>query len=224
MTRMAKDAFSKFGFLSSASDELINLMRSVATRRVLHTGDVLFEQGDFGDALYAIVSGELEVSILSAEGQKLSLNILQKGALAGEIALFSPGPRTATLTAREPTEVWGLSNVKFLAALQDTPALFTDMMELAGHRMRWMADQYADRVFRNVTSRLARIILHLAGPENEALQMSHADLASFIGATRETVSKTLSVWKRNGIIELSRGMVQVRDPEALRSIEENEGI
>jgi CRP-like cAMP-binding protein len=71
--------------------------------------------------------------------------------------------------------------------------------------------------------RLARKLLYLT-PEagNGRLGLSQSELAEFVGATREAVSKTLSNWKRNGIIEINRGALQILDRKALGLLAEPE--
>lgn len=209
----------KTGFLASASQELTNLLNSVATEVDLAEGEVLFEQGDPGDALYAIIKGSLEFSILSREGRKLSLDVMRPGALFGEIALFDPGMRTATVTALEPSRVRGVKNADVLRKIRETPDLGIDMIQLAGERMRWMGSQLNEQVFLPMPARLARKILYLTVDGSEQLSMltlSQAELAEFVGATREAVSKTLSLWKRAGVIDASRGGVTVLDRDALQ--------
>ena len=209
----------KSGFLAQASSELSTLLDSVATEVDLEEGEVLFEQGDEGDALYAIISGSLEFSILSREGRKLSLDVMRPGALFGEIALFDPGTRTATVTALEPSRVRGVKNGDVLSAIRSKPELAIDMIQLAGERMRWMSSQLNEQVFLSMPARLARKILYLTldGSENLAtLPLSQSELAEFVGATREAVSKTLSIWKRAGVIESTRGGLKVLDREALQ--------
>ena len=68
-------------------------------------------------------------------------------------------------------------------------------------------------------ARLARKILYLTVDGSEHLSMltlSQAELAEFVGATREAVSKTLSLWKRAGVIDATRGGVKVLDRDALQ--------
>ncbi|MEE4188884.1 MAG: Crp/Fnr family transcriptional regulator [Roseobacter sp.] len=209
----------KTGFLAHASEDLSRLLNSVATEVELAEGQVLFEQGDTGDALYAIVSGSLEFSIISREGRKLSLDVMRPGALFGEIALFDPGTRTATVTALEKSRVRGVKNADVLAAIRKAPNLGIDMIQLAGERMRWMSSQLNEQVFLPMPARLARKILYLTidGSDHLALlTLSQAELAEFVGATREAVSKTLSLWKRAGVIDASRGGVKVIDRNALQ--------
>lgn len=209
----------KTGFLAGASQELVRLLNSVATEVDLEEGEILFEQGDQGDALYAIMSGSLEFSILSREGRKLSLDVMRPGALFGEIALFDPGTRTATVTALEPSCVRGVKNADVISAIRKAPDLGIDMIQLAGERMRWMSSQLNEQVFLPMPARLARKILYLTVDGSEHLSMltlSQSELAEFVGATREAVSKTLSLWKRAGVIDATRGGVKVLDREALQ--------
>lgn len=216
---MDRSALPKTGFLANASEDLRRLLESVATEVALETGEVLFEQGDPGDALYAIVSGSLEFSIISREGRKLSLDVMRPGALFGEIALFDPGTRTATVTALEPTRVRGVKNADVLDAIREKPGLGIDMIQLAGERLRWMSSQLNEQVFLSMPARLARKILYLTVDGSghlSLLTLSQAELAEFVGATREAVSKTLSIWKRAGVIDASRGGVRVLDRSALQ--------
>ncbi len=157
--------------------------------------------------------------LLSREGRKLSLDVMRPGALFGEIALFDPGTRTATVTALEPSRVRGVKNADILAAIRDTPELGIDLIQLAGERMRWMSSQLNEQVFLSMPARLARKILYLTvdgSKQLSVLPLSQSELAEFVGATREAVSKTLSLWKRAGVIEATRGGVRVLDREALQ--------
>ncbi|MEP2715005.1 cyclic nucleotide-binding domain-containing protein, partial [Pseudophaeobacter sp.] len=70
---MRNDRLPETGFLSAASTPLRDMLESQASEVRLSNGEVLFEQGDTGDAFYAIIEGALEFSILSAAGRKLSL-------------------------------------------------------------------------------------------------------------------------------------------------------
>ncbi len=215
------------GFLSTASDALKDLMTQLAVESILAKGEVLFEQDDPGETLYAIASGTLEISVLSPDGRKLSLDVMREGALFGEIALFDPGPRTATITATEPSCVWGIKNTDVLAALITRPELSVDMLQLAGRRMRWMGQQLRDQVFLPLPMRLAQKILYLADGNEDSVhtvKLSQSELAEFVGATRESVSKTLAVWKRDGVIDLSRGSLRILKKENLKKIATSETI
>lgn len=214
-------------FLSGASASLKQMLESLATQVSLSEGEILFEQGDEGDALFAIISGSLEFSVLSKDGRRLALDMMRPGALFGEIALFDPGPRTATVTAAEASRVWRVRNADVLAQIRRNPELGADMILLAGQRMRWMGRQLNEQVFLPMQTRLARKILYLTSNRTEAqskLTLSQAELAEFVGATREAVSKTLAIWKRLGIVKATRGGLVVLDRDALDALAEPDQI
>lgn len=214
------------GFLSDASDKLKQMLADQADEILLKAGDVLFEQGDEGDALYAILSGSLEFSVLSVSGRKLSLDMMGPGAVFGEIALFDPGNRTATVTALKESRLLRVRNSDVMRRIQSQPELATDMIRLAGHRMRWMNGQMNEQVFLPMPTRLARKLLYLAsvGEPQELLALSQSELAEFIGATREAVSKTLSSWKKEGVVEASRRGLSILDHSALEALAQPDEI
>ncbi len=224
---MIRSPLPKTGFLAAASDDLRDMLDGLATDVTLSKGDVLFEMGDDGDSLCAIISGSVEFSVLSREGRKLSLDVMWAGALFGEIALFDPGPRTATATALERTQLRIVRNADVLRAVRHTPDLAVDLIQLAGERLRWMSTQLNEQVFLPLPARLARKILHLTVPNAEEkadLPLSQSDLANFVGATREAVSKTISTWKNDGVIDASRGGLRVLNRDALQKISDFQRI
>ena len=217
---MTRHPLPNTGFLAHASPELTDVLNALATQIDLRAGQVLFEQGDDGDALFAILSGSLEFSVLSMDGRKLALDVMKAGALFGEIALFDPGVRTATATATEASRVCRIKNADVLKAIRTAPDLGIDLIRLAGQRMRWMNSQLHEQVFLPMPTRLARKILYLTldtSDKPDTLALSQAELAEFVGATREAVSKALATWKRSGIVESSRGGLKVLDRLALQT-------
>ncbi len=212
------NSFPQIGFLSDASPDLKRILISLCTDIQLQQGEILFEQGDDGDALYVILSGALEFSVLSEDGRKLSLDVMRTGALFGEISLFDPGPRTASVIALEPCCLARVRNPDILKAVKDTPELAVDLIRLAGQRMRWMNLQLSEQVFLPVSTRLARKILHLTGPEGTQLNLSQSELAEFVGATREAVSKTLSGWRKADVVQATRGGLKLLDRAALETL------
>ena len=211
------------GFLSGASTELQKMLREQAAEIQLQEGQVLFKQGDKGDALFAVKSGSLEISVLAQDGRKLGLAVMRPGALFGEITLFDPGERTATATALEPSDVLRVRNSDVLTQIRKNPELAVDMIRLSGQRMRWMGRQLHEQVFLPMPTRLARKVLYLTPEPKKVpvkLNLSQAELAEFVGATREAVSKTLAAWKRIGLIEATRGGLIVLDRSALKVLAE----
>ncbi|AXI48848.1 Crp/Fnr family transcriptional regulator [Sulfitobacter sp. SK012] len=215
------------GFLFGASTELRTMLKAQATKISMQAGETLFEQGDKGGALFAVTAGSIEISVLERNGRKLGLAVMRPGALFGEIALFDPGDRTATATAIEPSNVLRVKNLDVLEQVRKKPELAVDLIHLAGQRMRWMGRQLHEQVFLPMPTRLARKVLYLTPERSKGLSklnLSQAELAEFVGATREAVSKTLAAWNRIGLIEASRGGLMVLDRSALKVLAEPDQI
>lgn len=185
---------------------------------------MLFEQGDEGDALFAVMEGALEISVLSMGGRKLTLDVLRAGAILGEIALFDPGERTATATALENCLLLRIRNSDILKEIEIDPRLAIAMYQLAGQRMRAMNRQLSDQVFLPLPVRLARKILYLLEVRGggKTLTMSQSELADFMGTTREAVAKTIAEWKRLDLVDPRRGALTVSDSDALEAIAESD--
>lgn len=212
---------NKDSFFLETSHELRTLFENSFRTQKLNRGETLFAQDQYDDQLYILDEGLLEVSVYSVSGRKLSLNRLGPDSVFGEIAMFDPGPRTAQIVALEPCALRAVGKNALMAALASQPHLAADLLSLAGKRMRWMSRQMEEQVFLSPAARLAAKIMHLAG-ETTRIDVTQAQMADYVGVTRELVSKTLAEWQRAGIVGVSRGRIDVRDPDALEDVKNSE--
>ena len=116
------------------------------------------------------------------------------------------------------TVVLGIRNGDLRDAITASPELAVDLIRLAGERMRWMNRQIGEQAFLPLSARLARKLLHLLRDGSDHLPMSQASLAEYVGVSREAVSKTLSEWKKAGLVDIGRGDIRVKDREELGEI------
>lgn len=213
------DAFSRSALLRGASETLRESLARLARPVSLADGEYLFHQGDPGDALFVIRTGQIEVSVLSGDGRKLTLNTMGAGEVFGEIALLDQGPRTATVMALGPAELTCVTRADVMAEVRANPDLGIEIMALAGARLRWISSRYKERVFEPLNVRLARRLLLLAqGSGAEGVRISQDDLAAHVGATRVAVANILGEWRRAGVVRPGRGSIAVTDPERLTEI------
>lgn len=197
-------------------------MEHVAKEVRLSKGSILFQEGDPGDGMYIIRQGEVEISVLSESGRKLALNIMGPEEVLGEIGLFG-GDRTATATALSDCVLASIRRPEVLAELKTNPDLALEFINLLSERLRYVSAQLGERTFLPLSARLARRLLYLDGKVGEksgSVPVSQADLADFVGTTRESVAKTLSVWKLNGWVAISRGKVNLLNMDALEELAE----
>ena len=210
-------------FFQEASQELLRFFEKGFVTRHLKAGEVLFAQDDFDDRLYVLDEGLLEVHVYSSSGRKLSLNLLRPESVFGEIAMFDPGPRTAGIAAIEDSKVRWIGKKTVLDAIADAPHLAAELMSLAGKRMRWLSEQVEQQVFLPPAARLAAKVLYLSEATGE-ITMSQAQLANYVGVTREVVSKLLKEWESENLVALGRGRIKIVEKKSLENIKNAKNI
>ncbi len=200
-----------------ASPQMRRVIDRVASRVILQPGSVLFRKDEEADSFYILDDGEIEISVTSADGRKLSLEILTSAEIFGEIGLFA-GRRTADAAALSRSKLRRVRRADLLAAIRTEPDLALEMIDLLCARLRSVSEKLEERAFLPLPTRLARRFLHLADkfPDHGGtIPMSQAELADFAGATREAVAKTLAVWRSRGWISLKRGAAHIENRAAL---------
>lgn len=205
-------------FFASLGPEAISAIAALCFTRRLEAGQTLFLRGDPGDALFAIRRGQVRIATDTAGGQRLTLNLLGSGDVFGEVALLDGQPRTAAAIASEPTELFVVLRRDLLALMARQPSVAVQVIELLCARIRWMSTQAEDAAFLPLERRLVRRLLGLAADYGNEIELSQEELAMFVGATRESVSRHLQVWKRAGIVALSRGRITLLDTEGLARV------
>ncbi|MEO0369969.1 MAG: Crp/Fnr family transcriptional regulator [Pseudomonadota bacterium] len=203
------------------SPELRCALMEAARPVGLTAGDTLFTEQDSGDAIYFVVDGRMEISMIADDGRKLGFDVLSRGAFFGEIALLDPGPRTATAMALDDCNLLILNRADLHDLLERNPHHVAEVLQLIGKRMRDITDQLNEQILLPLPKRLARKILRLAtftDDGHRCLRLSHSELADLVGASREAVSKALSSWNKQGVLQTGRGSVELLDENALRDI------
>ena len=112
---------------SELSDEECAILARVVTRRTLKNDEVLIEEDQVDHCLYVIVSGALEVCRHSG-GEWVSLHVLKKGDLAGELGFIDGQPHSASLRSIGPTEVFILERSQFESLLESHPKVIYAVM------------------------------------------------------------------------------------------------
>ncbi|HJV91653.1 MAG TPA: DUF1003 domain-containing protein [Holophagaceae bacterium] len=136
-------------FASMGAEELALLAQAVDVRH-LDPGQALFKAGEPGEAMYIVVSGEVEIAVVDRAGQKIVLTGRHRGDVFGELAMLDAGPRTATATALVPTEVLELDRSDLLLLVTRKPEAALHMLGAMGAMTRKADLLLRTRVARNV--------------------------------------------------------------------------
>jgi len=183
----------------------------------LVTGEILFQKGDRGDALFGIRRGQIRIETGSPDGGRLTMNVLGAGDLFGEIAVLDGQPRTADALAAEPSELFVVRRNDFLTYLESEPQVTVKLIELLCQRIRWASDRFEESILLPLQVRLARRLCALAADFGSEVCISQEQLGIYVGAARESVNRQLQQWRRQGILELHRGRILLLNANRLRA-------
>src|SRR3954454_1142345 len=191
-------------------------------RRHYARRDVIFHEGDPGDSLHLIESGQVAVRVTTRRGDSATLDILGAGDALGELALLPPAaPRSATDEALAPTDTLVLAGSAFHDLRDQYPGITTFLLALLVHRHRAVNGRLVEALYVPVEARLIRRLLDLAARfggdgARPVVALSQDDLAGLAGTTRESVNRTLSQLVTEGMVDVTRGRVALLDIDALR--------
>lgn len=199
-----------------------------AVSRKLDRKQVLFHEGEPAAAMFLVESGRLKLTQLAADGQEMLVRFVGPGEICAGVAALEGSNYPVTARAVEPVRVLVWPREAMRELCDRWPQLQTNIMRaIAGHLQQSMT-QAREIATERVSSRVARSLLRLArqsGREVEAgLLVDHAlsrqDLAEMTGTTLYTVSRLLSGWQEDGIVEVGRERVLIRSLPRLTEVAE----
>ena len=209
---------------SAALDEL---RASVAVRQLL-TGATLIKQGDEPNHLYMVASGKVKLVHVTADGGQLALGYHQAGDVLGCAAVMRPMPHPATAIAVEKSVVFGWTSTQIEAFFEQHPVILRNAARLFCREIEELLQRVRELTTERVEQRVARAVQRLTrAAERQALSridcsipVSRQDLAELTGATLFTVSRIMSAWEQQGIVESRRQRVVVLNADRLAHLAE----
>ena len=186
--------------------------------------EVLFQAGDVADGCYRLEQGLLKVCIGSSQGDERILTILGPGSIVGELAIIDGLPRSATVVAIRDCKLSFISREAFANGLREYPEIYSYLVSTLASRLREADEEMAAASFLTVKARVARALLELAehlGQETASGRITilhkvrQSDIAAMAGVARENVSRTLTEWKKRGLIGQSSSYYYINDKTRL---------
>jgi CRP/FNR family cyclic AMP-dependent transcriptional regulator len=205
-------------------DEAVEALSASLAEVRIRRGDVLFSEGDEGDRLYIVTEGKVKLGRSSSDGRENLLAILGPGQMFGELSLFDPGPRSATVTAVTDCTMQSLSHAELGQWLDGRPEVARGLLTQLAGRLRRANDVVADLVFSDVPGRVAKALLDLSSRfgrvADDGVHVHHdltqEELAQLVGASRETVNKALADFASRGWLRLEARSVVLMDVDRLK--------
>jgi CRP-like cAMP-binding protein len=193
-----------------ASRRTISRLAAQGVLRRFRRGTYLFHQGDDAPDVYFLVSGRVEISSLSANGHRQLHTTLDVPQFFGELGVLGEQPRSAAALALEDSEVWRAGGPVLLDFLFGEPTAARALLRALARQVLSQEAFVEDLLYLDLKGRVAKRLLQLVSPSLDELPsdgavlpsiVTHADLASLCGGSRENVTRILSDFQRRGFVE-----------------------
>jgi CRP/FNR family transcriptional regulator, cyclic AMP receptor protein len=203
--------------------ERADLARHGRPRR-LRAGTALFIEGSRSETVVVVISGRVKVFTSAEDGAEVVLAVRGPGALLGELAAIDQQPHSASIRSLEPVEVLTVGLREFTAFLQANPRIMWLLMRMLTNRLRDADRKRIEFGVHDTLNRVARRLVELVdrfGEPTESgimitLPLTQDELASWVGASREAVTKAFRTLRDRGYVRTQRRMITVVDIEGLR--------
>jgi CRP/FNR family transcriptional regulator/CRP/FNR family cyclic AMP-dependent transcriptional regulator len=168
----------------------------------------LCHQGDDAGDVFFLIDGRVEISSTASNGTRILHATLDRPQFFGELAVLGEIPRTASVLALEDTTVWALPAAEWIGFLTSEPAAGRAVLRALARQVHSSEAFVDDLLFLDLKGRVAKRLLQFATSSLEELPadgtpipvVTHADLASMCGGSRENVTRVLSEFQRRSLI------------------------
>jgi len=192
------------------------LKRIISERkgRQFKKNQVIYYEGDKGNGLYLVISGRIKTVKLAEDGRELMTGISNTDEYLGIQAVLSNEPYSDTATALDDSTLCLIPKDNIDQLLNLYPDVAKQFIKLLSNDIREKEEQLLQLAYHSVRKRMAEAILRLhkqSGSEEDGFKITREDLAAMAGMATETVSRTLSDFKEEGLIEKKGSAIRLTD-------------
>jgi CRP/FNR family cyclic AMP-dependent transcriptional regulator len=219
---------SMVDILAPLSDEQMEDLAKRAPDTFLDQDDILYTPKEGTERLFILKQGRVQLYEVSAEGEEITLSVIEDGNIFGEMVLTGQSLKGLHVRALTPSTVVSLRREDVEDLIRDTPEVGLRLVRDLAQRLHDSERRYADIVGKDVPARLATLIITLVDSEGVVSSESyripthytHEQLASMIGCKRVAVTRAFRKLEGGGAVELKERRIVVKDIDALKDMAE----
>lgn len=200
--------------LAGLSRDRKHAVLASCTSRILKTPTYILRQGEFTTGGYFIASGRVEVGFVDASGNQVIVHMAQPGEMLGEVEALSGRPCACSCLTLPDTTVL-FCPARALCTHVPPEILIPNLCTLLHDRLLRENRNKAADYYYDARQRIRLYLHQLTSESDDAVHLSQSQLGVLVGCSRQTVNRLLGDLRDEGIIELGRNTVRVRDRERL---------
>ena len=211
--------------------DLLAILRGMgiaSADRVYQPGDAIYNEGEYGDALYVLISGVVKLFRPYSGSKEATLRLLKSWDIFGHLAFAGEAKQRAYAEAVTECKVTKVPKIFIERAIRREPRAALKMMTLLELRLVQYEELVRCLLPRETEVRLANLLPILARKFGERgddgrtvtidLRLTHQDLAAMVASTRESVTKVLNEMRNRGIVGIEGGRITLKDYATLERI------
>jgi CRP/FNR family cyclic AMP-dependent transcriptional regulator len=213
---------SKVGYLKLsdlAQDKAAEAAIDKLPKRNFKAGDTVYPTSSKGPVAAVVRSGRVNIVRTSASGNELDVKTVEAGTIFGDMPMLGQSMLGARAVAADAAKVSYVSAADFEKIASASPAVALNLARQIGPRLVDAERRHEQSAFQPVTSRIASLLLKLAGGGKEVSGYTHQEMAERLGVYRETVTNGIAELKQDGLIKVGRKRIALQNIDALRKLE-----
>ncbi len=207
------------GFVNEA--KAIELLHNLSDSRELRhyqKKDVLFKEGDHPRYLYYLEKGAVKLFKSNELGQEFIVRIAGPGDFLGYISLHKNDLYTESATALEPSDIRLIPQDDFHTLVLGNRDVTARFIKMLSKHIAEQEQMLLDLAYNSVRKRVASALVHLHDQGKSDIHFQRDDLAAVVGTAKETLVRTLSGFKTEGLVDINDGKIVLLKPEKLRTM------
>jgi CRP/FNR family transcriptional regulator len=205
-------------FFADLGADALDAVARRAVIRMYEKNALVYVEGESAPGLYVVAAGKVRVFKTSEDGREQDLFHASASESINEASTFDGGPTIANAQATEPSVLLLMGRDALADVMRQYPQIGAAVLRVFGARLRTLASLAGDLSLRDVVSRMAGVLLRLAGQTDTVKVPTRTELATMVGTVREVATRTLRQLESSGAIRLERGSVVIVDRARLEQL------
>ena len=207
--------FADLSLFSSLDKDELKALTAHAVTRTFRKNTIVINEGDAGDSMYVVLSGQLKAFLSDDEGKQIVINTMGPGEYFGEMSLFDDTQRSASVITTEPTQLSIILKADFDACLTCHPEIAHHVIKELINRLRISNENVRSLALMDVYGRVARLLLQVAEVVDGKLvvkeKLTQQDIADRVGSSREMISRILKDLRTGNYIEVHDKQITINE-------------
>lgn len=211
-------------YFAGLNDSELEAVKERMFEQVAERNDMILLEGETAEAIYFVVSGVVKVFKTSVEGKEQTLCLIRAGESFNDVPILDGGPNLASAVAMTPVVLYGMTRADLNSLLIKVPRVAMNTIMVLSKKVRHFVSMVEDLSFRDVTSRVAKLLLEYATDHGDSEgpaprpRLTQQEMAAIVGTAREVVGRSLKALEEEGAIRMERHRIIVTNKKALQRI------